>query len=77
MRINGIEVGSGHGRDIINGHPLEALVWLAKAEAARGRDLPADWFVMLGSVVQTEWVERGDVVDVEIEGLGKASARFT
>ena len=76
MRINGIEVGSGHGRDIINGHPLEALLWLANAEAARGRDLPANWIVMLGSVVQTKWAARGDVVDVEIEGLSKASARF-
>jgi 2-keto-4-pentenoate hydratase len=76
MSINGVEVGSGHGRDIINGHPLEALVWLANAEADRGRDLPAGWIVMLGSVVQTKWVERGDNVAVEVEGLGKASARF-
>jgi len=77
MRINDVEVGSGHGRDIINGHPLEALLWLANAEAGRGRDLPANWIVMLGSVVQTKWVARGDVVDVEIEGMGKACARFT
>lgn len=77
MRINGVEVGSGHGRDIINGHPLEALVWLANTQRVRGRDLPADWIVMLGSVVQTKWVNRGDVVDVEIEGFGEASARFT
>jgi len=77
MYINRVEVGSGYGRDIINGHPLAALVWLANAEAARGRDLPKDWIVMLGSVVQTKWVKRGDIVDVEIEGLGKASVRFT
>ena len=76
MRINGIEVGSGQGRDIINGHPLEALVWLANAEADRGRDLPADWIVMLGSIVQTKWVAKGDVVAVKIEGLGPASACF-
>ena len=76
MRINGKEVGSGYGRDIINGHPLEALVWLANFEAARGRDLPAGWIVMLGSIVQTKWVAEGDVVDVEIEGLGRARADF-
>ena len=76
MRINGVEAGSGYGRDIINGHPLEALVWLANAEAARGRDLPEDWLVMLGSVVQTKWVEKGDIVDVEIEGLGGVTAQF-
>ena len=77
MRINGGEVGTGHGRDIINGHPLEALLWLANAEAARGRDLPANWIITLGSVVQTKWVNSGDVVDVEIQGLGKACASFT
>lgn len=76
MKINGSKVGSGYGRDIINGHPLEALVWLANAEAARNRDLPADWIVMLGSVVQTNWVAKGDLVEVDIQGLGKASAHF-
>jgi 2-oxo-3-hexenedioate decarboxylase/2-keto-4-pentenoate hydratase len=76
MQINDIEVGSGHGRDIINGHPLEALAWLANAEAARGRDLPAGWIIMLGSIVQTKWVARGDLVAVEIEGLGATSVRF-
>ena len=76
MRINDTVVGTGHGRDIINGHPLEALSWLANAEAARGRDIPAGWIVMLGSVVQTKWVAQGDHVQVEIEGLGTASAHF-
>lgn len=76
MRINEVEVGTGYGRDIINGHPLEALVWLANHESQRGRDIPADWIVMLGSVVQTNWLVRGDVVDVEIGGLGHAVARF-
>lgn len=47
------------------------------AKADRGRDLRADWIVMLASIVKTIWVDNGDVVDVEIEGLGKASARFT
>jgi hypothetical protein len=32
---------------------------------------------MLGSIVQTKWVAKGDVVTVEIEGLGEAAARFT
>jgi 2-keto-4-pentenoate hydratase len=76
MRINGDKVGAGHGRDIINGHPLEALVWLANFEAARGRDIPAGWIVMLGSIVQTNWVAQGDTVDVQIEALGTATARF-
>jgi 2-keto-4-pentenoate hydratase/2-oxohepta-3-ene-1,7-dioic acid hydratase in catechol pathway len=31
---------------------------------------------MLGSVVQTKWVARGDIVEVDITGLGNARARF-
>ena len=76
MRINSAEVGTGYGRDIINGHPLEALIWLANTEAERGNDLPEDWIVMLGSIVQTKWAQKGDVVGVAIEGLGEASVHF-
>jgi 2-keto-4-pentenoate hydratase len=76
MTINGAEVGAGQGGDIL-GHPLEALAWLANALAARGRHLEAGTFVLLGSVVQTRWVDAGDLVEVEIEGLGRASARFS
>ncbi|MCA9179573.1 MAG: fumarylacetoacetate hydrolase family protein [Planctomycetales bacterium] len=76
MRINGREVGAGYGRDIINGHPLEALAWIANDFSSRGEDLPAGWLVMLGSVVQTKWVAAGDTVEVELEGLGAARATF-
>jgi len=76
MRINGREAGSGQGRDIINGHPLEALVWLANEQAGLGRGLPAGWIVLLGSVVQTKWVTQGDVVEVKLDGLGTARAVF-
>ena len=76
MRINEFHVGSGYARDIINGHPLEALVWLANDLAHRGRDMTGGWIVMLGSVVQTKWVSAGDRVEVEIDGLGTAVARF-
>ena len=70
MSINGKQVGRGLGRDI----PLEALVWLANEATRRGHDLPSNWIVLLGSVVQTKWVAPGDTVDVEITGLG--GARF-
>jgi 2-oxo-3-hexenedioate decarboxylase/2-keto-4-pentenoate hydratase len=75
MAINGREVGSGRGGDIL-GHPLEALAWLANGLSARGRLLQDGEFVLLGSVVQTVWVQEGDRVEIEIEGLGRASAGF-
>lgn len=76
MSINGTEVGVGKGGDIL-GHPLEALAWLADALAARGRHLRVGEFVLLGSVVETRWVEAGDRVEAAIEGLGLATATFS
>jgi 2-keto-4-pentenoate hydratase len=75
MTINGAEVGSGQGRDVL-GHPLEALAWLANLRAAQGKPLRAGAFVLLGSVVETRWLEPGDLVEIAIEGLGTARARF-
>ena len=68
-------VGTGRGGDIM-GHPMEALAWLANSLAQRGRGVLAGEFVSLGSLVQTVWVNKGDVVTIDIAGLGKATARF-
>ncbi len=79
MTVNGAAAGEGQGRDIL-GHPLEALAWLANLKAREGANggvgLAAGETVMLGSVVETKWLARGDVVEVELEGLGKARAVF-
>ncbi len=75
MTINGAAAGQGQGRDIL-GHPLEALAWLANLRAREGRGLAAGEIVMLGSVVETKWLARGDRVEVEIESLGRARAVF-
>ena len=72
MRINGTEVGRGRGADIL-GHPLEALAWLANRWSALGRTLDSGIFVMLGSIVQTQWLAPGDTVTIDIEGLGGAA----
>jgi 2-oxo-3-hexenedioate decarboxylase/2-keto-4-pentenoate hydratase len=75
MTINGAEVGSGMGGDVL-GHPIAALAWLANLRAAHGRPLRAGTFVLLGSVVETRWLEQGDRVEIAIEGLGGVSATF-
>jgi 2-oxo-3-hexenedioate decarboxylase/2-keto-4-pentenoate hydratase len=73
--INGIEVGRGRGSDVM-GHPLHALAWLANNLARRGQSLKAGEFVFTGSVVETKWVERGDRVQMKMEGLGEVEAVF-
>ncbi len=75
MTVNGAAAGAGRGGDIL-GHPLEALAWLANLKAGQGAALAAGEIVMLGSVVETKWLARGDAVEVEIESLGQASVVF-
>jgi 2-keto-4-pentenoate hydratase len=73
--IDGNEVGRGKGADVM-GHPFAALAWLANSMAERGKCLRRGEFVLLGSVVETKWVEPGQHVAIHIEGLGWASATF-
>lgn len=75
MRINGETIGEGVGADIM-GDPLAALAWLATLRARRGQPLKAGEFVTLGSIVQTARIEAGDVVEMEIDGLGEAALRM-
>jgi 2-keto-4-pentenoate hydratase len=75
MRIDDREVGSGVGTDIL-GEPLAALAWLANNLAQRGQHLRSGEFVLLGSLVQTQWVQAGQSVVIENDRLGTARADF-
>ena len=76
MEINGVEIGRGRGGDVMGGHPLHALAWVANTVAARGRPLRRGMIVQTGSVVATQWPKARDTVTVRFDGLGEASARF-
>mgnify|MGYP002632471499 FL=1 len=75
MTINGELVGTGKGSAILD-QPLSALAWLANLMAQRGKSLKAGEFVLLGSLVETKWVERGDLVEIDLGSLGRATAHF-
>jgi 2-oxo-3-hexenedioate decarboxylase/2-keto-4-pentenoate hydratase len=76
MSINGVELGRGRGGDVMNGHPLHALAWVANTVAARGRPLKRGMIVQTGSVVATQYPKAGDTVTASFTGLGEASAHF-
>lgn len=72
-RINGREVAHGKG-SLVMGHPLHALAWLANSLAEHGQPgLKAGEFVLLGSVVETQWLKPGDRVEIDIPQLGELS----
>ena len=71
LSINGREVGTGKGGDVM-GNPLNALAWLAEARAAAGTPLRRGAIVMTGSMVPIQFPSAGDRAIVEVEGLGSA-----
>ncbi|MEV0636271.1 fumarylacetoacetate hydrolase family protein [Streptomyces sp. NPDC050619] len=76
MVIDGAEVGTGVGSDVL-GHPLDALVWLANNAAHREcRGLRAGEFVLLGSLVQTKWLDGPCEIRAINDPLGEITARF-
>ena len=71
LSINGREIGSGNGGDVM-GHPLNALTWLAEKLAAAGTPLRRGMIVMTGSMVPIQYPAAGDRVLIEVSGLGSA-----
>ena len=75
--VNGVDVGRGTGA-LVMGHPFEALAWLANSRAKHGLGaLHAGEFVLLGSVVETKWLNAGDRARIEIESLGAVTLDVT
>ena len=69
--INGDEIGSGKGGDVM-GHPLNGLAWLAEKLAAAGTPLRRGMIVMTGSMIPIQYPAPGDRVVIEVSGLGGA-----
>jgi 2-keto-4-pentenoate hydratase len=71
LTINGDEIGTGKGGDVM-GNPLNALAWLANKLAAAGTPLRRGMVVMTGSMVPIQFPVPGDRALVEVGGLGAA-----
>jgi 2-oxo-3-hexenedioate decarboxylase/2-keto-4-pentenoate hydratase len=76
MLINGEVVGTGVGGDAL-GHPLVPLAWLANNLNRRGTMLRAGDVVLTGSIVATKWLQPGDKMVTDVDGLGRASLTMT
>ncbi len=74
--VNGAEVGSGQGVDIM-GHPLNALAWLANNLNELGYQLKSGEFILLGSMVECQWLSPGDQIVMQNSELGQISANFS
>ena len=75
MYVNGKSVGEGVGGDIL-GHPLNALRWLIGRKDIIGEYLPSGTIVLLGSLVKTKWLKKGDEVKIKISNIGESKVKF-
>ena len=74
--IKGEVVGEGHGRDVL-GHPLDAMLWIARHLHGRGQVLREGEFVITGSLVTSKFPRAGDAVRFSVEGVGEAQLQVT
>ncbi|CAG7607660.1 fumarylacetoacetate hydrolase family protein [Leucobacter soli] len=58
------------------GHPAMGVAWLANKLAQHGQGLEAGETILAGSFTRPMWVERGDTVHAEYNGLGSITCRF-
>jgi 2-oxopent-4-enoate/cis-2-oxohex-4-enoate hydratase len=76
VRKNGAPLSEGLGA-AVQGSPLEAVAWLANTLGPYGVTLSAGDIILSGSLVPLEPARPGDLFEMELEGVGAASVRFS
>lgn len=76
MKRNGEHHSSGLG-SAVQGHPAEAVAWLANTLGNFGVPLRAGEIILSGSLVPLVPVQAGDHFELTVSDIGSASIRFT
>lgn len=72
---NGAPLSEGYGL-AVQGSPLTAVAWLANTLGAYGVTLDAGDVILSGSLVPLAPAVAGDIFEMELHGIGRATARF-
>jgi len=72
---NGQPLSEGLG-SAVQGHPAQAVAWLANTLGAHGVTLDAGDIILSGSLVPLEPAVKGDIFEMDLQGIGTCSAKF-
>ena len=76
LKLDSVEISKGYGADIL-GNPFKALAWIANHRAKIGAPILAGSFVILGSVVETVFIEKPCRIDIEFDNVAPVSVTFS
>ena len=77
LRINGVEVASGHSGMLVFGDPVSGVVWLANHPELGPRGLKAGDVVTTGTCTGITPLSPGDEAEADYGALGTVTARFS
>ena len=77
LRINGVEVASGHSGMLVFGDPISGVVWLANHPELGARGLRAGDVVTTGTCTGITPLSPGDEAEADYGALGKVRASFS
>ena len=77
LRINGVEVASGHSGMLVFGDPVSGVAWLANHPELGARGLKAGDVVTTGTCTGITPLSPGDEAEADYGTLGKVRARFS
>jgi 2-oxopent-4-enoate/cis-2-oxohex-4-enoate hydratase len=72
---NGAPLSEGVG-SAVQGNPAQAVAWLANTLGSFGVTLNAGDIILSGSLVPLEPAVKGDIFEMELHGVGSATAKF-
>jgi len=67
--VNNLLVATGNTDECLNGNPLYVVAWLAEYLGRTGHSIKAGQPVMTGSIMQSQFLQRGDRAVFLVEGL--------
>lgn len=69
LKVNGVVTQEGTTAETMGGNPLDAVVWLIGHFGKRGRAIKAGEPVITGSIVQSQFLGAGNVLEFAMDGM--------